>query len=81
MAGARVDPEQRATAVARLAALRQAGALTTAHVRTAASGLRVDERTVWRWPNQAGLGVRYERTPTDQEAFAYFSEPHTDTLA
>ncbi|MBB4744001.1 putative transposase [Actinoplanes octamycinicus] len=76
MAGARVDPEQRAAVVARLTALRQAGSLTTAHVRTAASGLRVGERTVWRWLGTTGPGrtgpARYELTPTDREAFAYF---------
>ena len=45
----RVDREQRASTVARLEALRAEGVLTTAHVRLAASGLGVAERTVWRW--------------------------------
>ena len=76
MAGPRVDPEQRAAAVARLTALRQAGTLTAAHVRMAASGLQVDERTVWRWLGMSGPGrtgpARYALTAADREAFAYF---------
>ena len=76
MAGARVDPEQRAATVARLMALRAAGTLTTAHARIAAKGLGVDLRTVWRWlgttgPGRTGPG-RYLLCAADREAFAYF---------
>jgi putative transposase len=35
-------------AAGRLGGLREAGLLTTAHVRLAAAGLGVTERTVWR---------------------------------
>ena len=56
MAGARVDPEQRAATVARLMALRAAGTLTTAHARIAAQGLGVELRTVWRWLGTPGPG-------------------------
>ncbi len=56
----RVGAEQRAAAEARLEALRVTGGLTTAHVRLAATGLHVAERTVWRWlgPDTAGTQVR-----------------------
>lgn len=53
MAGARVDPEQRAAALARLVALRASGSLSTGHVRMAAAGLGVAERTVWGWLDAA----------------------------
>ena len=76
MAGARVDPEQRAATVARLTALRQGGTLTTAHVRIAASGLGVDVRTVWRWLRMTGPGRTgpggYRLGAAGREAFAYF---------
>lgn len=76
--GQHVDPEQRAATVARLVQLREAGALTAAHVRLAAAGHGVDERTVWRWlgrgPSQGrpGRPERHELSDTDREAFAYF---------
>ena len=47
--GKRADPERRRAAVERLGQLREAGELTAAHVRLAASGLGVRDRTVWRW--------------------------------
>lgn len=78
MARARVDPEQRALTMARLAALRAAGAPTSAHVRLAAAGPDVAERTVWRWlgqdaPAAARTGpARYALSATDREALAYF---------
>lgn len=72
----RVDPERRQSVVSRLRALREAGNLTTAHIRMAATGLKVTERTVWRWIGpQAGCHSRpsrYEPTQTDQEAFTYY---------
>src|SRR6266545_1744871 len=74
---ARVDPERRAAAAGRLGELRDAGQLTAGHVRLAAAGLGVSERTVWRW-----LGIGEEGKPTgpqeyrlsaaDLEAFAWF---------
>ena len=76
----RVDPERRAAAVERLLALRAAGSLTSGHVRLAAEGLGVDERTVRRWIHPAtgtpGPGRRgvpgYVLSSADREAFAYF---------
>lgn len=72
----RVDAEQRTSAVARLEALRANGALTTAHVRMAASGLNVTERTVWRWlgsPEDQDRGERlYRLSETDREAYAHY---------
>jgi putative transposase len=44
-----VNPEQRAVALQRLRALREAGALGREQVRLVAGGLKVSERTVWRW--------------------------------
>ncbi|MFI6603135.1 hypothetical protein ACIBHX_43420 [Nonomuraea sp. NPDC050536] len=44
-----VDRERRAATLARLTALREAGHLSTEHVRLAARGLDVTERTIWRW--------------------------------
>ncbi|MES9604025.1 MULTISPECIES: Mu transposase C-terminal domain-containing protein [Actinomadura] len=75
----RVNPERRAAAVARLLDLREAGALTSGHVRLAAAGLGISERTVWRWLGSPGgdRGRRpgrepYQLTDIDREAFAYF---------
>ncbi len=77
-----VDRERRAATVTRLIALRTAGTLTTEHVRLAARGLKVTERTIWRWldeqsrtpPQQARTGQpgcrAYALTPIDREAFA-----------
>ena len=44
----RVNTEAKGAMVARLAGLRQDGALTSAHVQLAAGSLGVAERTVWR---------------------------------
>lgn len=72
-----VEPERRAATLARLAELREAGTLTTAHVRLAASGHGVGERTVWRWLDRGEQTrprrpERYELSDTDREAYAYF---------
>ena len=77
--GKRVDPERRRTAVERLGELRDNGELTTEHVRLAASGLGVRERTVWRWlrlpadqpGTPAGRG-RYQLSEADREAYARY---------
>ncbi len=67
-------------AVGRLRELRAAGALTTAHVRLAAAGLGVTERTVWRrisvgsagdQPGRRGMAP-YRLSDADQEALACF---------
>jgi putative transposase len=76
----RVDVERRRSTVDRLLALRTAGGLTSEHVRLAAGGVGVSERTVWRWidavPDEAEPGPRplvgYELSDTDREAFACF---------
>lgn len=82
--GQRADPERRRAAVERLGQLRAAGELTAAHVRLAASGLGVRERTVWRWLSLAGgqpgaaepgapAGrVAYQLSETDREAYARY---------
>jgi integrase len=73
----RVDPERRRAVVERLRQLRDSGELTTAHVRLAASGLGVRERTVWRWLSlpvgQSGAPagrVPYQLSEADREAYA-----------
>ncbi|MFE0156031.1 hypothetical protein ACFWY5_53475 [Nonomuraea sp. NPDC059007] len=43
-----VDRERRSATVTRLTALHTDGTLTTEHVRLAARGLKVTERTIWR---------------------------------
>jgi putative transposase len=81
----RVDAEQRASAVARLAALRATGSLTTAHVRLAATGLHVTERTVWRWLGAGPADTSaqpsalpesadriYRLSAADREAYAHY---------
>ena len=69
----RVDPELRATTVARLRALRAAGTLTSADVRGAALGLGTGERSVWRWlardDHAQPARRRYELTEDDIDAF------------
>ena len=77
--GKRADPERRRAAVERLGQLRAAGQLTAAHVRLAASGLRVTERTVWRWLRQPGSQSeapagrdRYQLSDADREAYARY---------
>jgi len=74
-----VNPEQRAATVTRLRQLRAAGHLTSRHVRLAADGLGVAERTVWRWLGEASgeQGRRRGRAPyrlseMDREALAFF---------
>jgi putative transposase len=79
--GKRPDQERRRAAVERLGQLRAAGELTAAHVRLAASGLGVRERTVWRWlslaagqpgaPAPAGR-VPYRLSEADREAYARY---------
>jgi putative transposase len=71
----RVEREARASTVARLEALRATGSLTTAHIRLAASGHNVTERTVWRWLGPApavAAGRRYWLCEADREAFAHY---------
>lgn len=75
----RVSPEKRAAAVTRLRDLAASGSLTAAHVRLAASGLGVSQRTVWRWlaggtrEQPVRLGRPGHRlTGTDREAYALF---------
>lgn len=72
------DASKRAAAVARLMQLRQAGQLSAAHVRLAAEGIGVTERTVWRW---LAAGIRepaprgpepYVLSETDREAYALY---------
>jgi len=65
--------------VERLRQLRDSGELTTAHVRLAASGLGVAERSVWRWLGPAAdrPGTSAERAPyrlseADREAYARY---------
>lgn len=77
----RVDAERREAALVRLRALRATGAMTSAHVRLAAEGLGVAERTVWRWlghdPQADGHqaekpGRWYWLSEADREASAYY---------
>jgi len=76
--GKRADPERRRAALERLGQLRAAGQLTAAHVRLAASGLGVTERTVWRWLRHAGQPDapagrdRYQLSEADREAYARY---------
>ena len=77
--GKRADPERRQAAVERLGQLRAAGELTTGHVRLAASGLGVTERTVWRWlrladgqPDAPAGRGRYQLSEADREAYARY---------
>jgi putative transposase len=74
------DAEQWQATTGRLRGLRAAGTLTTAHVRLAAAGLGVTERTVWRrisdsraddQPRHRGPAA-YQVSAADLEAFAYF---------
>jgi len=77
--GKQADPERRRAAVERLGQLREAGELTAAHVRLAASGLGVRERTVWRWlrlaagePGTPAGRVSYQLSEADREAYARY---------
>lgn len=73
-----VDPEQRRAATEQLRQRAAAGTLTARHVRLAATGCGVSERTVWRWIGtqepQADGRARpgYQLTDTDREAFAFY---------
>ncbi|WP_242911480.1 Mu transposase C-terminal domain-containing protein [Actinomadura terrae] len=73
-----VSREQREATTVRLRHLRQAGDLSAEHVRLAASGLGITERTVWRWLATPEQGRKpqgrapYRLTDTDREAYAYF---------
>lgn len=72
-----VDAQRRRATVARLADLREAGSLTPAHVRLAAAGHGVDERTVRRWLARADQTRPprpewHQLEPADREAYAYF---------
>lgn len=75
---ARVDREQRQATVARLTQLRADDELTAEHVRLAASGLGVTERTVWRWLEpQTGAPARpgpapYRLSDTDLAAYQHY---------
>ncbi|MFE2864914.1 Mu transposase C-terminal domain-containing protein [Embleya sp. NPDC059259] len=71
--------ERREAALARLELLREVGELSAAHVRLAARGREVSERTVWRWLAAAprpGPGRRerssFEPSAADLEAFAFY---------
>jgi len=73
--GKRPDLERRQAAVERLGHLRAAGQLTAAHVRLAASGLGVTERSVWRWLRPPGAPAgrgRYQLSEADREAYARY---------
>ena len=75
-----VDSERRAATVARLVHLREAGSLTAEHVRLAAAGLGVDERTVRRWlarvdQSRPTRPEWYQLSRADQEAYAYLASP------
>jgi putative transposase len=77
--GKQADPERRRAAIERLGQLREAGELTTGHVRPAASGLGVRERTVWRWLSLAASEpaaqdgrVGYQLSEADREAYARY---------
>ncbi|GAB2469503.1 Mu transposase C-terminal domain-containing protein [Streptomyces incanus] len=71
------DASRRAATVARLAQLRDAEQLSAAHVRLAAEGLGVTERTVWRWlsagttPEPRGPAP-YVLSDADREAYALY---------
>ncbi|MET9694940.1 Mu transposase C-terminal domain-containing protein [Streptomyces sp. NPDC006514] len=72
------EESKRAAAVARLTQLRDAEQLSAAHVRLAAEGLGVSERTVWRWlsaparvPEHRGPEP-YALSETDREAYALY---------
>ncbi|WP_282696139.1 hypothetical protein [Streptomyces sp. CC208A] len=72
------EGSKRAAAVARLIQLRDAEQLSAAHVRLAAEGLGVSERTVWRWlaapthvPEHRGPEP-YVLSETDREAYALY---------
>lgn len=73
------DHEARQAAVERLGQLRAAGDLTAEHVRLAAAGLGLSERSMWRLlsdgadhtPRPRGPAA-YELSETDREAYAHY---------
>lgn len=72
-----VDAQRRRATVARLVELREAGTLTGEHVRLAAAGNGVDERTVRRWlartdQDRPARPELYRLSETDREAYAFF---------
>ncbi len=72
-----VDPQRRRATVARLVELREAGTLTGEHLRLAAAGHGVDERTVRRWLARTDQArpvrpERYHLSEVDREAYAFF---------
>lgn len=74
---ARANHEALNSAVARLRDLRDSGALVTAHVRLAAQGLGLSERSMWRHlrgsheEREEGR-CAYRLSDADREAFAHF---------
>ncbi|MEV0633267.1 Mu transposase C-terminal domain-containing protein [Nonomuraea wenchangensis] len=73
------DREARQAAVERLCQLRAAGDLTAEHVRLAAAGLNLSERSMWRLLSDGTGGTArprgpapYELSETDREAYAYY---------
>jgi putative transposase len=52
--------------VRRLAALESEGRLDSERVQLAAGGLKVSERTVWRWVRQARAGGGLDRRPRER---------------
>ncbi|MES0838372.1 Mu transposase C-terminal domain-containing protein [Nocardiopsis tropica] len=73
-----VDAEKRQAATARLRQLAAAGTLTSRHVRLAAAGCGVSERTVWRWigpqapPADGRSRPGYRLSGADRAAFAFY---------
>jgi hypothetical protein len=61
-----VDGPDRAAVVRRLAALEGEGRLGAEQVRLAAGGMKVSERTVWRWVRQARAGEGLDRRPRER---------------
>jgi hypothetical protein len=74
-----VDPEQRAATVARLRQLREGDQLTSQHVRLAAAGLGVSERTVWRWLGEGAgeQGRRRGRAPYQAPDSYSYAQPQS----
>jgi putative transposase len=72
------DREARQAAVQRLLQLRAAGDLTAEHVRLAATGLGLSERSMWRLLGTGDGAARprgpspYELSQTDREAYAHY---------
>jgi len=78
--GGQVGDERREATVLVLRGLRRLGELDRARVAAAARGLRVAERTVWRWLAESDRGdigrkprPRFEVTTSDIEDLAYWN--------